>query len=201
MAKPADPAGLGYSYHLPTAGLLLRIRNFLSQFSDLFSEFNKYIAPAYHHERCERSVQMRIYSMHKREFVMVFAAFIACFGLGIFIGLAGPPITIKTETSAKQIMASVNNVTGSNSTVGGNNLRSTSIASGPFVVKTQFLSTYNQQLWVIAQLQTANSDDEYYDKSFKVNVAIDGLTRDHHTETVLHGVRNRWDEIFDDCSL
>lgn len=36
-----------------------------------------------------RSVQMRLYSMHKREFVMVFAAFFACFGLAIFIGLAG----------------------------------------------------------------------------------------------------------------
>ena len=36
-----------------------------------------------------RSVQMRLYSMHKREFVMVFLAFFACFGLGVFIGLAG----------------------------------------------------------------------------------------------------------------
>lgn len=32
---------------------------------------------------------MRIYSMHKGEFVMVFIAFFACFGLGVFIGLAG----------------------------------------------------------------------------------------------------------------
>lgn len=49
-----DSPGLGYSYHLPSAGWNLRIRNVLSQFSDLFSEFNKYIAPAYHHDRCER---------------------------------------------------------------------------------------------------------------------------------------------------
>jgi hypothetical protein len=27
--------------------------------------------------------------MHKREFVMVFIAFFACFGLGLFIGVAG----------------------------------------------------------------------------------------------------------------
>lgn len=32
---------------------------------------------------------MRLYSMHKREFVMVFVAFFACFGLAVFIGLAG----------------------------------------------------------------------------------------------------------------
>jgi len=51
-----DGPGLGYSYHLPSAGWNLKVRNALSQFSDLFSEFNKYIAPAYHHDRCERYV-------------------------------------------------------------------------------------------------------------------------------------------------
>lgn len=60
MAK-LDGVGLGYSYHLPTAGWSLRIRNALSQFSDLFSEFNKYIAPAYHHDRCERYVILIFY--------------------------------------------------------------------------------------------------------------------------------------------
>lgn len=49
-----DASGLGYSYHLPSAGWNFRVRNVLAQFSDLFSEFNKYIAPAYHHDRCER---------------------------------------------------------------------------------------------------------------------------------------------------
>lgn len=114
-----DTANVGYSYHLPAGGWNNKIRNTLSQFSDLFSEFNKYIAPAYHHDRCERycfykiyifliinthgyynllifyfffisrSVQMRVYSMHKGEFVMSFITFFACLGLGVFIGLAG----------------------------------------------------------------------------------------------------------------
>lgn len=53
MAK-LDGVGLGYSYHLPSGGWALKIRSVLSQFSDLFSEFDKYIAPAYHHDRCER---------------------------------------------------------------------------------------------------------------------------------------------------
>ena len=51
-----DGASLGYSYHLPSGGYLMRVKNALSQFSDLFSEFNRYIAPAYHHDRCERQV-------------------------------------------------------------------------------------------------------------------------------------------------
>ncbi|GBP89256.1 hypothetical protein EVAR_102262_1 [Eumeta japonica] len=51
-----DAANVGYSYYLPSGGWNYKIRNTLSQFSDLFSEFNKYIAPAYHHDRCERYV-------------------------------------------------------------------------------------------------------------------------------------------------
>lgn len=183
MAKsPADTSGLGYSYHLPKGGLLLRVRNSLAQFCDLFSEFNRYIAPAPQHDRCERSVSMRLYTMHKREFVIVFMAFLAAFGLGIFIGLAGPPITEETEITAQQIMAMTNSTA-----------VAPSIASGPFLVKSQFLTTYNQQLWVIAKLWTSNTDDEYYDKSFKVNVAIDGVTKDHKTVAVLKqsSVKNR----------
>lgn len=53
MSKMDGP-NLGYSYHLPSGGWNFKVRNALSQFSDIFSEFNKYIAPAYHHDRCER---------------------------------------------------------------------------------------------------------------------------------------------------
>lgn len=189
MAKsPTDPAGLGYSYHLPKGGLLLRIRNSLAQFSDLFSEFNKYIAPAPQHDRCERSVQMRLYTMHKREFVMVFVAFLAAFALAIFIGLAGPPITEETEITAKQIFAQMNATTRPGAVA-------PTIANGPFMIRSQFMSTYNQQLWVFLRMWTANNDDELYDKSFKVNVGIEGVTRDHkNTVTVLaeNNARNRW---------
>lgn len=42
------------SYNLPTGSCLAMIRNLVSQFNDLFSDFNRYISPAYHHDRCER---------------------------------------------------------------------------------------------------------------------------------------------------
>lgn len=160
-----DAPGLGYSYHLPSAGWNLRVRNVLSQFSDLFSEFNKYIAPAYHHDRCERSVQMRLYSMHKREFVMIFVGFFACFGLAVFIGLAGPPITTTSEQRA--------------------HLNGSEVATGPFIMKTPPLSTYSQQLWVIGKLLTSNNDDERYDKSFQISIAIDGVGIDRKLIPVL----------------
>lgn len=186
MSKPPqDTSGLGYAYHLPSGGLLLRIRNSLSQFSDLFSEFNKYIAPAYHHDRCERSVHMRLYSMNKREFVLSFLALFACFGLGIFIGLAGPPITVTTEISSTTLLANT-------SYSGDKNF----MATGPFVIRSPLMTTYSQQLWLIAQMETDNSDDERFDKSFQVSVAIDGVTDTHKPVTVLPpgSAKNRFDD-------
>lgn len=63
-----EGSGLGYSYHLPSAGWNLKVRNALSQFSDLFSEFNKYIAPAYHHDRCERQEPIFFLDMNRYVF-------------------------------------------------------------------------------------------------------------------------------------
>lgn len=49
-----DHTTFGYAYQLPSGGWIAKARSALSQFSDIFSEFDKYIAPAYHHDRCER---------------------------------------------------------------------------------------------------------------------------------------------------
>ncbi|XP_073993344.1 transmembrane protein 181 isoform X1 [Rhodnius prolixus] len=170
-----DNQNIGYAYHLPTGGFLLKCRNALSQFSDIFSEFNKYIAPAYHHDRCERSVQMRLYSMHKREFVMVFLGFYVCFGLGVFIGLAGPPITVTTSFKGSELLHKQN--------ISGD------IFSGPFIIGSPAMSTYNQQLWVIAVVKTDNKDDDILDRSFHVSVAIEALTAEHKAVTLLHSDR------------
>ncbi|KAF6213312.1 hypothetical protein GE061_011030 [Apolygus lucorum] len=162
----------GYSYHMPNGGFLMKCRNTLSQFSDLFSEFNKYIAPAYHHDRCERSVQMRLYSMHKREFVMVFLCFYVCLGLAVFIGLAGPPITTETVYKGTEILKK-HNSTGA-------------IHSGPFLMPTPAFTTYNQQLWVIAVIK-ANIEDDSVDRPFHVTVAIDAHDEKKSTVvTIIH---------------
>ncbi|XP_058819990.1 transmembrane protein 181 [Topomyia yanbarensis] len=176
-----DTSELGYAYVTP-GGMFLRLKNSLSQFSDLFSEFNKYIAPAYHHDRCERSVHMRLYSMNKREFVVVFLAFFACFGLGIFIGLAGPPITLTTMVTGSSLMPNTSGAAGGDY-----------LASGPFIMRTPLMTTYSQQLWLISNIETDNTDDEIFDKSFHVSVGIDGLTMEHKPTTILrleHG-KNR----------
>ncbi|XP_076258872.1 transmembrane protein 181 [Rhynchophorus ferrugineus] len=166
---PSTETNLGYAYHLPAGGLTVKIRNALSQFSDIFSEFDKYIAPAYHHDRCERSVQMRLYSMHKREFVMIFVLFFACLGLTVFIGLAGPPITSVKRIDAFSLLPDTNN---------SNDVKK-AVATGPFIMKTPKMSTYNQQLWVIAKLTTENTDGEIIDKEFNIAVSLSGLSEEH----------------------
>ncbi|KAJ8315170.1 hypothetical protein KUTeg_007320 [Tegillarca granosa] len=86
-----------YTFAFSTPSWTTNVRGFLSQFSDIFSAFTNYIAPSYKHDRCERSVQMRLYALNKRQFVLVFVAFFICFGISILIGVAGPPI-IETVT-------------------------------------------------------------------------------------------------------
>lgn len=99
---------------------------------------------------CSRSVQMRLYTMHKREFVMVFLAFFACFGLGIFVGITGPPITSTVELDGKSLLPKDNQ----------NHTNKKDIATGPFTMRTPPMTTYSQQLWVIAKLSTENIDGE-----------------------------------------
>lgn len=83
----------------------------------------------------------------------------------IMIVAKGPPITSTSEQKA--------------------HLNGSEMATGPFIMKTPLLSTYSQQLWVIAKLSTSNNDDERYDKGFQVSVSIDGITADRKLVSVL----------------
>ncbi|VVC40528.1 Hypothetical protein CINCED_3A011997 [Cinara cedri] len=161
-------------YNLPTGSCLMMVRNLVSQFNDLFSDFNRYISPAYHHDRCERSVHMRLYSMNKREFVMVFIILLTAMGLVLFIGLTGPPITLTSKISGVEVLKHTNG----------------SLPQGPYVMKTPSLTVYNQRLWLIAVVQTDNKDDETYDKSFKISMSIKGITPQHKTTDIVKVFKN-----------
>jgi len=56
---------------------------------------------------------------------------------------AGPPITHTTVQKSSQLLPKINN---------------SDISRGPFVMRTPALTTYCQQLWVIAKMRTANKD-------------------------------------------
>nr|SVE76910.1 EOG090X03I5 [Daphnia lumholtzi] len=153
-----------------------KARNQMSQFCGLCSDFSRFIAPAYHHDRCERSVQMRLYSMHKREIGLVFLAFFACFGMCVFIGLAGPPITSTSHQSVSQI---------------GGHPNGSDMAAGPYYLATPLLTSYHQQFWVVAQIVTENKDDESFEKKFHVSVAIDGLMENEQIRKIFPSDHSR----------
>lgn len=94
--------------------------------------------------------------------------------------IIGPPITTTTAISAKSLVA---NTTSAN--------MKNIMATGPFIMRTPLLSTYSQQLWLIARMETDNTDDEKFDKTFQVNVMIEGMTKDHTPVPLSNILRNR----------
>ena len=56
------------------------------------SEFTRHISPAFNHERPERSVQMRLYTMHKGQHLLIFIMFLCLFLIALLMGMAGPRI-------------------------------------------------------------------------------------------------------------
>lgn len=66
------------------------------------------------------------------------------------------------------------------------------MATGPFVLRTPLLTTYAQQLWLIAQTETDNHDDEKFDKTFQINVMIEGMTKEHTPVPLSNVIRNRY---------
>ncbi|KAA0194573.1 hypothetical protein HAZT_HAZT000905 [Hyalella azteca] len=132
-------------YNTPRASLIFRIRQAVSHITDLYSEFSRFIAPAYHHDRCERSVQMKLYNLSRREFFLTFVGFFSALGVCALLGLAGPAMTMTVQERASQLFPNINE---------------TQLASGPFLVKSPALSPYNYQLWLIAKIVLSNSKVE-----------------------------------------
>jgi hypothetical protein len=63
----------------------------------------------------------------------------------LWFDVLGPPITSTSEQKASVLIAKQN---------------ASDLANGPFTTMTPTLSTYSQQLWVIAKVTTGNKDGE-----------------------------------------
>lgn len=132
----------------------------LEALTDLFSNFTKHISPAPSHERPERSVQMRLYTMQKRHFLICFTIFFCLFLISVLIGMASPNMVEKNTVKATEL-----------------NGTAAIIPKGPFVMKSPRLSRYNQQLWLMVKFLIKNND-ETFTKNFTMMLSVIGLNKD-----------------------
>ncbi|CAF1444022.1 unnamed protein product [Adineta steineri] len=90
---------------------------------------------------------MRLYALHKRQFVAVFVLFFICLFIAVLIGIIGPSviqsIDYKSENPAKQL-------------------------SGPYEFKSEYLDKFHQRLWLTMKSST-NINDEF---RHLINVSI-----------------------------
>ncbi|XP_069370747.1 transmembrane protein 181 isoform X4 [Paralichthys olivaceus] len=100
----------------------------------------------------EQLAPMRLYTLSKRHFVLVFVVFLICFGLTVFIGIAGPRIIAEQEHSGDQ--------------------------TGPYNLVSPPLTTYNQQLWLTCVMRAENSNIGDFQQPFEINVELKGVTQD-----------------------
>ncbi|KAK1337900.1 hypothetical protein QTO34_001001 [Cnephaeus nilssonii] len=113
---------------------------------------------------------MRLYTLSKRHFVLVFVVFFVCFGLTVFIGIRGPKAIQTSEANF-----SLNN----------------SKKLKPILIRSNPLSTYNQQLWLTCVVELNQSKEMSTQKSFLMTVKVDGVARDGTTMFIHNKVHNR----------
>uniref|UniRef100_UPI00398ECF92 transmembrane protein 181 isoform X2 n=1 Tax=Pristiophorus japonicus TaxID=55135 RepID=UPI00398ECF92 len=165
--------------------LYTEIKYFYRKVKGAFMDLKEDLTP-YKDDRYYRIAPMRLYTLSKRHFVLVFVVFFICFGLIVFIGIAGPEII--TSRALPPISPKSN---------GG--------LTNPLKLQTPGLSTYNQELWLMCRFELNKSTGVEVRKHFPMMVAISGVMQDtsvpnirvdaHNHTRSLHCTNGRCDEI------
>ncbi|XP_044527720.1 transmembrane protein 181 isoform X2 [Gracilinanus agilis] len=146
------------------------LKHFCKRLGEAYQELKEDLTP-YKDDRYYRLAPMRLYTLSKRHFVLVFVVFFICFGLTVFIGIAGPQ-AIQSTSEDHQV-------------------NSSSLKLKPFLLNSGPLNTYNQQLWLTCVIQLDQSDDTTIQTSFSMTVKVDGVTQGASKTFVHNKVHNR----------
>ncbi|NWR85500.1 TM181 protein, partial [Furnarius figulus] len=144
------------------------VKRFCRRVRETYREIQEDLTP-YKDDRYYRLAPMRLYTLSKRHFVLVFVVFFVCFGLTVFIGIAGPNVI---ETSVAR--TDLNN----------------SLKLKPFNLSSPPLSTYNQQLWLTCVVEL-DQHDVSLKKNVTMTVKVLGVVKDGSTPYVNNQVHNR----------
>ncbi|RMX54568.1 hypothetical protein pdam_00004582 [Pocillopora damicornis] len=123
----------------------------------------------------DSTVQMRLYTLTKRQFVLVFVSFFVAFFLTVIIGIAGPRIIVEHTQSASNL-----------------HVPSGKLSTGPFQIDTGILSTFNQQLWLLCQIKlNGTKAGASFSDSFHLSVKIYGRAKDSSYHLIAETPFNR----------
>ncbi|MGH0145060.1 UNVERIFIED_CONTAM: hypothetical protein FKN15_046059 [Acipenser sinensis] len=150
-------------YEIP---LYTELKYFCKKVHEAYKELKEDLTP-YRDDRYYRLAPMRLYTLSKRHFVLVFVVFFICFGLTVFIGIAGPKIIDESTFSANN-----------------------TLKTGPFHLKSPPLSTYNQQLWLTCLIQLSQTDGMEFSKEVDMKVEIKGVMNDASVRNIYDSVHN-----------
>ncbi|XP_063164054.1 transmembrane protein 181 isoform X1 [Candoia aspera] len=148
------------------------LKHICQRIKETYKEIKEDLTP-YKDDRYYRLAPMRLYTLSKRHFVLVFVVFFICFGLTVLIGIAGPNvIECIPETPV------MNN---------GSKRKLFPLSSPP-------VSTYNQQLWLTCTVHLEQPNDNNLEGlkiSFIMSVTIRGVLKNGSVRYYNKENRNR----------
>ncbi|MFT7797518.1 transmembrane protein 181 isoform X1 [Arapaima gigas] len=158
----------------PERPIFTEIKSLCRRIEEAIRELKEDLTP-WRDERFYRLAPMRLYTLSKRHFVLVFVVFFICFGLTVFVGIAGPKIIDECKASSLPVNSSQK--------------------TGPFNLASPSLSTYNQQLWLTCQIQLDQTHGEatYVDftQSVEINVELKGVMQDASVTSISNSAHQR----------
>uniref|UniRef100_A0A8C5XD18 Transmembrane protein 181 n=1 Tax=Microcebus murinus TaxID=30608 RepID=A0A8C5XD18_MICMU len=161
--------GMDTEYPAFEPPLCSELKHLCKRLQEAYRELKEDLTP-FKDDRYYRLAPMRLYTLSKRHFVLVFVVFFICFGLTVFVGIRGPKVI---QTSAANF--SLNN---------SKKLKPIQILSNP-------LNTYNQQLWLTCVVELDQSKETSIQTSFPMTVKVDGVAQDGTTKYIHNKVHNR----------
>uniref|UniRef100_A0A8C9WHK8 Transmembrane protein 181 n=1 Tax=Scleropages formosus TaxID=113540 RepID=A0A8C9WHK8_SCLFO len=151
--------------------LLAELKCLCRRIEEAIKELKEDLTP-WRDERFYRLAPMRLYTLSKRHFVLVFVVFFVCFGLTVFIGIAGGWFP------------------NSRRCLGGMNLPLW-LQTGPFNLASPSLSTYNQQLWLTCQIELDQTHGVDFTQHVEIIVDLKGVMQDASVTPISPRVHQR----------
>ncbi|XP_035880838.1 transmembrane protein 181 isoform X2 [Phyllostomus discolor] len=150
--------------------LCSELKHLCKRLQEAYHELTEDLTPL-RDDRCYyRLAPMRLYTLSKRHFVLVFVVFFVCFGLTVFVGIKGPKVIQTSEA-----YVSLNN---------SKQLKAFEVHSNP-------LSAYNQQLWLTCVVELNQTRETSVQMNFSMTVKVDGVAEDGTTKFIRNKAHNR----------